>query len=37
MGGGNNSLRFMTNDPNRYNTVGDIVDTVFGTDYKEVL
>ena len=39
MGGGNNSLRFMTNDPNRYNTVGwmYLYDTVFGTDYaKEV-
>ncbi len=37
LGGGNNNIRFMTDDPNRYNTVGwmYLYDTVFGTDYAK--
>lgn len=37
MGGGNNNLRFMTDDPNYYNTVGwmYLYDTVFNTDYAK--
>jgi hypothetical protein len=34
-GGQNNNLRFMSNNPNEYNTTGwmDLYDTVFGTSY----
>ena len=37
LGGGNNNLRFMTDDPNYYNTVGwlYLYDTVFNTDYAK--
>ena len=37
MGGQNNNLRFMSDNPNYYNTVGwmYLYDTVFGTDYAK--